>query len=454
MIMGTMGKCLRFVLFSAICMAASSAPAQAQGITGTPRPPTRPAASEAPVKKDHTPQSRKIASAKAYTDADANTASSSTTVSTSPTDAQAATTTTTTTTTAPPKTTEIKIDIHGGAWLFYWQPFGISTDPVAKARGVTGLAEEGAFFRMHQAHLNFDGSIGDFGLFFNGNIRDTKMREFYEGTAWVEEGYVYYKHPQATIKVGKSYSRLGLFWDNSFYGNVHFYDGIKLDPNYGVSLEGSVGKEKGFRLGYYGQYFIVDGRTNGSYVGRDTISIPKARRRHIAVARLEPSYFWNKENSFTLGLSGQYFQADLPQPVGKKNVFRMALDFYANIGPISVWGDVMRQLGQSVTEWPIPPVIDPTSGNVVTPGKASAKNDYILIGAEARIKKVVLRYNFSAVRFQDVAITEFFHVPAIGYNMNDYLQFLVEFAYWNQKTADGQDALFDRTLATTIHGYF
>ena len=134
-------------------------------------------------------------------------------------------------------------------------------------------------------------------------------------------------------------------------------------------------------------------------------------------------------------------------------VFRFGADFYANIGPVSVWGDVSRQMGQSVTEWPIPPGIDPVT-NLPIEGRASSKNDYFLIGAEARIKKVVLRYNFSAVRYNDVAVSEFFHVPGLGYNMNDNLQFLVEFAYWNQKTATGQEALFDRTIATTIHGYF
>jgi hypothetical protein len=173
----------------------------------------------------------------------------------------------------------------------------------------------------------------------------------------------------------------------------------------------------------------------------------------MAVARLEPSYFWSKDNSFTLGLSGEYFQADLPQPVGPKDVFRFGADFYGNFGPVSIWGDFARQLGQSVLEYPIPPSTDPTTG-VVTPGRSSAKNDYMLIGAEVRIKKLVLRYNFSAVRYQDVGVSEFFHVPGIGINMNDYLQFLVEYAYWNQKTAAGQEALLDNTLATTIHGYF
>ena len=443
--MAAMGKrvCAGAVL--AVCLSGLSLPARAQGITTAPKPPTRPAATEASVKKDDDAKGTKSASK--TNDGNEAAPTSGAGVSAPPSDPKAA---------APATKAPIpKIDIHGGAWLFYWQPFGISTDPVGKLRGAANIPDEGAFFRFHLAHLNFDGSIGNFGLFFNANVRDTRMREYYEGPAWIEEGYVYYKNPHATVKIGKSYSRLGLFWENSFYGNVHFYDGLKLDPNYGISVEGSVGKEKGFRLGYYGQYFIVDGRTNGSYLRRDTISIPGARKRHMVVGRIEPSYFWSKDNSFTLGLSGQYFQADIPAPVGKKNVFRMAIDFFANVGPISVWGDVSRQVGQSVTEWPIPPVpADPAIAGSGAPGQASAKNDYILIGGEGRIGKFVARYNFSAVRYHDVSITEFFHVPGVGYNMNDYLQFLVEFAYWNQVYSTGEEALFDRTLATTIHGYF
>ncbi len=440
-----MGKRLRLGLVSAVCLTSLHSPVWAQGITSSPQHPTRPAATNPPVKTDVDPKQPNSSSAPGDKPKDDQ---QPTTAVTPPTSDPKS---------APASSNSLptpKIDIHGGAWLFYWQPIGISTDPVAKARGVQNIPDEGAFFRIHNAHINFDGSIGDFGLFFNANIRDTRMREFYEGPAWIEEGYVYYKHRYATVKVGKSYSRFGLFWDNSFYGNVHFYDGLKLDPNYGVSVEGSVGKEKGFRLGYYGQYFITDGRTNGSYLRRDTISIPGARRRHMVVARAEPSYFWDKDNSITLGLSGVYFQADIPNPVGKKDVFRAALDLYANIGPVSFWSDVSRQIGQSVTEWPIPPSTDPTTG-IVTPGRASAENDYILVGGEARFKKFVARYNFSAVRYHDVGITEFFHVPGIGYNMNDNLQFLVEYAYWYQQYADRPDiALFDNTVATTIHGYF
>ena len=339
----------------------------------------------------------------------------------------------------PAPKSPIKIELHGGAWLFYYQPF----QP----------PEEKPFFRMHVAHLNFDGSIGDFGLFFNASVRDTRMREFYEGPAWVEEGYVYYKHPSVTVKVGKSYSRYGMFWDNSFFGPIHFYDGIKLDPNYGISIEGTAGKDIGLRLNYYGQYFLVDGRTNGSYVARDTISIPDARRRHIAVIRAEPAYHWSRDKSAILGVSGQYFQADIPSLVGNKDVLRFAVDATINLGPVSVWGEASRQMGQSVMEWPIPPV-PATATTPAVPGRASARNDYLLVGGEARIWKFVARYNLSAVRYRDVGVTEFMHQPGLGFNMNDYLQFLVEYAHWTQHDALGAGKFLDQSVATTIHAYF
>ncbi|MDI3283203.1 hypothetical protein [Polyangium sp. 15x6] len=340
----------------------------------------------------------------------------------------------------PPSKPTLKIELHGGAWLFYYQPF----QP----------PEEKPFLRMHVAHLNFDASIGDFGLFFNASVRDTRMREFYEGPAWIEEGYFYYKHPRVMVKVGKSYSRFGLFWDNSFFGPIHFYDGIKLDPNYGISIEGTAGKETGLRLAYFGQYYLVDGRTNGSYVGRDTISIPGARRRHIAIVRAEPAYYWNKDTSLVLGASGQYFQADIPALAGKnRDVLRFAVDATVNIGPVSAWGEVMRQMGQSVTDWPIPPV-PATATTPAVPGRASARNDYLLVGGEARIWKFVARYNVSGVRYRDVGYTEFMHQPGFGYNMNDHLQFLVEYAHWTQHPAPGVGKFLDQSVATTIHGYF
>ncbi|UQA62142.1 hypothetical protein [Polyangium aurulentum] len=340
-----------------------------------------------------------------------------------------------------PEPTKLEIEIHGGAWLFYYQPFTVPN--------------EREFVRLQVAHLNFDGSYGPVGLFFNASVRDTKMREFYDGTAWLEEGFFYYNSRYVTLKAGKTYSRLGLLWDNSFYGPIHFYDGIKLDPNYGLSAEGSVGLETGLRLGYYGQYFLVDGRTNGSYVGRDTISIPGARKRHALVGRVEPAYFWSKDYNVTLGLSGQYFQADLPEPVGPQDVYRFAADVSTNLGPVSLWAEVLHQMGQHVTEYPIETVPPTPPTDPGSPGRASASNTYFLAGGEVRFWKLAARYNLSGVRYGDLGISEIMHQPGIQANVNDYLQALLEFVYWEQSDAPNRrTALLDRSLNLTIHGYF
>jgi hypothetical protein len=340
-----------------------------------------------------------------------------------------------------PEPTKIEVEIHGGAWLFYYQPFSVPN--------------EREFVRLQVAHLNFDGSYGPVGLFFNASVRDTKMREFYDGTAWLEEGFFYYKNRYVTLKAGKTYSHLGLLWDNSFYGPIHFYDGIKLDPNYGLSAEGSVGLERGLRLGYYGQYFMVDGRTNGSYVGRDTISIPGARKRHALIGRLEPAYFWSKDVNLTVGLSGQYFQADLPEPVGRQNVYRFAADVSANLGPVSLWGEVLQQNGQHVIEYPVAAVPPTPPADPGRPGRASADNTYFLVGAEARVWKLAPRYNLSGVRYGDLGITELMHQPGIQANVNDHLQVLLEFVYWSQNNAPNRrTTLLDRSLNLTVHGYF
>ena len=77
---------------------------------------------------------------------------------------------------------------------------------------------------------------------------------------WIEEAYGWLTAGPVTLQAGKIYSRLGLFWDNSFYGNIQAFDGLKVDPDYGLAVEGSLGERAG--LAFAAQYFLVDGRTN------------------------------------------------------------------------------------------------------------------------------------------------------------------------------------------------
>jgi hypothetical protein len=340
------------------------------------------------------------------------------------------------------------LTIGGGTIIWYYQPF------LSGAKNTVDL-----FF----VNLLFDGHVGDFGLHVEPRFRDTKLRPHFAGmnggTAWVQEVYASWKLPGATLKVGKAYSHLGLFWDNSFYGNVQVYDGLKLDPDYGLSLEGAVAEGNPIGAHYWAQFFLVDGQTNVALEGRETFMIPGARRRNQAILRIEPFFdlpIGLSSAAPTLkvkvGLSSEFLQADLPAPVGKKDVYRGAADLTVTAGPVSLWSEFIRQNGQTVTDFPVAGV-PATANTPATPGQASAHTNYFLVGAELALGKVSARYNLSYGGYRDLSISEWMHVPAIGVAVSPNVTFLGEYVYWKRYAPSG-DLLVDKSFNLTLQAHF
>jgi hypothetical protein len=319
--------------------------------------------------------------------------------------------------------------IGGGLILYYYQP--TSGD---------GDNNVSVFF----ANLLLDGKWDNFGLHIEPRFRDTKLRSFFEGPAWLQEAYASGSWGPVTVKVGKSYKRLGLFWDNSFYGNVQVYDGLKLDPNYGLSVEGQLGDT--FGVDFSAQYFIVDGRTNVSLANRDTLYIDGARRRDAIVGRIAPTYHFAEAGAAHIGVSAEHFTADLPS--GEEGVTRFAGEAKVTYERFGAWGEVLFQDGRHVTDFPYAGTAEPP-----TPGRSSADNRYLLVGAEYGIGPVTLRYNLSYGDYHDVHVTELLHVPAIGYAVNDNLSLLGEYVYWTRDTPEG-DVDVDKSLNVTVSGHF
>jgi hypothetical protein len=329
-----------------------------------------------------------------------------------------------------------RLSIGGGAILWYYQPFtdGVDND-----------------FSLYFANLVLDGKVGGIGLHIEPRLRATKLRPFFDGPVWVEEAYVHGKVGPATVKVGKVYSRLGLFWDGSFYGNVHVYDGLKLAPDYGVSVEAATPGEGKVGVRGWGQFFVVDGSTNVSLPGRDTVSIAGARRRNEVVARAEP-YLKLDRGEVAVGLSGQFLQADLPSFADAENVYRGAVDAKVTYPGAGAWAEVLYQDGRHVDGFPVAPTPS-TPDAPAMPGVASGQNLYVLAGAEYTYGPVTGRYNVSHGRYDDVDVTETLHEPAIAYAAGDNLSLLAELVLWNRSTPAG-DVRVDRSLNVTLHGHF
>jgi hypothetical protein len=315
------------------------------------------------------------------------------------------------------------LEIHGGAYLWYYQPFD----------GPHGERPATHDLSLWAAYVILDAKYDHFGVKLHPRFSENKFRPYYASNFWIEEAYGYFNKGVFTAKIGKVYTRLGKFSDNSFYGNIQYFDGLKLSPDYGISLEAlPLPKTGHLRMGAYAQYFMNDGYTNGSLQNRDTVSVPGARKRDELIGRIEPGYYFDDDNSAVVGLSAQYFDADLPQPYGGHNVYRYAADINFTVHKdLQVYAEYARQNGRSVTDYPVAG----TPATATTPavfGFASRHNDYVLAGAEHTHGRLTTRFNFSYVLYGDFGFKETMYQPGLAVRLHDNFSLLGEYVNWNR----------------------
>jgi len=332
-------------------------------------------------------------------------------------------------------TSGFEAEVGGGLILYYYQPLEGDGDN---------------FFEIFEARLRLDAKFDIYRLHITPRFRNTKERAFFPGISWVEEAYAAAQLGPVEIKVGKVYRQFGRFWDNSFYGNAQEYDGLKLDPNHGISFEGAVGADESFGLAFFAQYFIVDGTTNYSLPDRDTLSIEGARRRNQIVGRVEPFLKLGENTTIKLGVSGEYFQAaDLPE-LGDEDVGRLGVDATFMYAGLTLWAEYIGQFGRHVVGFPFPAV--PAAGSTpAVAGRSSDKVHYLMFGGEFAFDRFTVRYNFNSGDYTEVDYQETRHVPGIQVSLEEHLFVLLEWAYAQQHVAAGSDVL-DNSLNLTIHG--
>jgi hypothetical protein len=325
----------------------------------------------------------------------------------------------------------LKLDVGGGLTILYVQPI---EDPDKNK------------VEVFEARLRLDAEFDRFGLHLVPVFRDDRERGFHVGPSWVQEGYIFAKLEPVTLKIGKVYAQFGRFWDNSFVGNAHEYDGLKLDPNNGISVEGSLAPAARLGLVFFAQYFVVDGVANYSLPGRDTVSIPGARRRNQLVGRVEPFMKVGDLTTLKLGLSGAFFYADIPALPEKQKVGRLAIDATVMVERFLAFGEYTKQFGRHVTDFPFPGT-PATDTMAATLGRSANRIDYLLFGGEYTYDRFTLRFTFNQGNYKTVSYKENRYIPAVAVSIHEYLFALVEWAVLNT-TTDGTS----HELLLTIHG--
>lgn len=338
----------------------------------------------------------------------------------------------------PPPTGDFKLSVGGGMILYWYQPFKDSF----------GGQEANPNFEVFEAKLRVDAEFKNFGVHILPIVRDTKERGFFPSVAWIQETYAYAKFEPVTIKVGKVFAQFGRFWDNSFYGNAQEYDGLKLDPNHGISIEGDVGKGERMGLQFFAQYFIIDGVTNYSLPGRDTMGVldatganSGARRRNYLVGRVEPFIKVGDITTLKLGLSGGFFQADIPG-FDKQGVGRIAIDGTVMVENFTGWAEYTHQFGNHLATSPF------AGTDADTPYQ---KADWMMVGGEYTYGRFTVRYNFNLGSYLPIEYKETRHVPGIAVALDEHLFVLLEYVLAHRYNS-GTSTLLDSSLNLTIHG--
>lgn len=313
------------------------------------------------------------------------------------------------------------IDVGGDVYLYQYVPFGV--------RGSQPK------FELYAFSVKLRSQKGPWEFYSDYRFRTTKLRSFFPGSTWLQEGYVGYRTRFGEIKAGSFYRHVGLVWDDSFFGNIQYFDGLKLDPEFGVGLEGSHKISSRLSAEYSTQYFSTDARVNGSLPGRDFISEPGARIKNDGAFRFAPVWHFNDDTSLTVG--GSYARGTIERDGGPNNArWQYAADATFQWKGLLTYGELLTQKVER-------PVIEP-------PQDAT----YTLFGARWARGRFQPRFNYSAGNYHGFnPRREYILQPGITVNMYDGFYFIYEFDYWKE-TSVLNPFLLDKSLNFVLLYHF
>ena len=406
----------------------------------------------------------------------------------------------------PPAPSQAVVKIGGGMILLY-------SNNYAPKYGPDGSEKKHAV-DVWRASIVLDAKLDRYGIHIEFRARDRPLR-WMPVNSWLEEMYASVDlikpgsaYGPLVLKVGKSFMQFGRFWDNSFYGNIHLRDGLKLVPDWGLSFEGTVGAGKTWGAKYYAQYYVVDGQTSTANTNRDTISIVQpgtanspigARKRDQFVLRIEPSWSKGPAMNVKLGASFQYFTADFPDTFSPaataarsrvrdrdntEKVMRYGADIAGQLAWFGFWAEYTKQNGQHTNAFPFAPVADNPATTMVNEARAGSASDdvtYWLAGANFTYDRYTIQYNYNSATYENILVIadpagsqrrathkEWIHNPGLSVKISDQLRFLLEFPIWRRDpvpglpTIDpekpiagtGEEEVVEQQILATLHGKF
>lgn len=325
------------------------------------------------------------------------------------------------------KDDRIPLQISGWHWAHVRQ-----SGPLASDYGIPGI--RGTYYYSLRFYPELDTTSEDFdrvGAHVDLRFRDDEdlYRPFYESTYWLWEAYGWVDTPAGRLKGGKVWRRFGLDWDGSWWGNVPYFDGQKLDPDWGVSLEGTVELSGSVTMDSYAQFFFRDDRVNGSLVGADPESVRRSGERDTVVLRWAPT--WRGSGiAVTGGLSttvGRVLNHRAPGAPGDADdevVGAVAFDAVVVVGDLQLLVEVTQAWGA------------PTPAHYVSGGPSNQRAT-ALVGGQLALGPATLRLSYSVGWYDNPHAWQDILVSGVTLAITKNIDLYVEHVLWTAHSMPG-----------------
>lgn len=328
-------------------------------------------------------------------------------------------------------------EFDGGVYLFRHQPVGMPDgEPTTEVYAVHGSAHH---------------RTGPWTVFAELRARETRLREFFPSTVWVQEAWAAYSFEREdgdaagvegevsseewTVRAGKIYRRTGRFWDGSFFGNVHYFDGLKLNPQFGLEAETHV-EAVGVRWTGRTQLLLASDRISGALAGRDYETLSSFEERLGWSARATASGF----GGWRAGATYLHERVVGPEDDPSESfVFpHLAFDLEWSSSVWTAYVEALRRWADSPGE---------TEAGV----RARSGAVYALFGVRRVLGPVELRYNVSRAAYRPSDEREWIHQPGFGARFSEHLSVLAEWTYWTARPRPEGTGPIDRSLSVVLH---
>ncbi len=310
-------------------------------------------------------------------------------------------------------------------------------------------------FEIYAFLLNIDATTRDekYGLHVQTRFRDSKLREFFLSNIWFQEAYGWTKTPIGDIHAGKFYRKVGILWDDSFFGNVQYFNGLKLNPDYGVELVGSRSLWPGFSIDYSGQFLANNDHVAGSAFGRDVESDGSARLQSAWTGRVVPGWKLGEKTSFSLGISGYTGRIDRSESGSDFRIEQVAADLTLAWGPSISYVEALKQRGQNFSPLVRQGPLAGTPNALYRSGYDTAT--YFLAGTRWQVlDRLKARVNYSQAIYDGAASKEVEIVPGIVFSFRPNFALIVEYDYWKTEPDRGPSTFIDRSYNYVLNYNF